>query len=89
MTKGIRRKKYKYIEKECKCPDPKLNDACINNNENIEEVNQTTKISINTASIADLMTLPGIGESKAKSIIDYRNNNDYLQVLMISKMFLA
>ena len=76
IDKGNKKEEIvKYIETECKCPDPKLNDACINNNENIEEVNQTTKISINTASIADLMTLPGIGESKAKSIIDYRNNN--------------
>ena len=31
-------------------------------------------ININKASLDDLMTISGIGESKAKSIIEYRNN---------------
>ena len=30
------------------------------------------RININTAEAADLMTLPGIGESKARSILSYR-----------------
>ncbi len=65
----------KYVEKECKCPEPKLNGACINNNDDNEESNQITKVSINTASKEELMTLSGIGESKAKAIIDYRDIN--------------
>lgn len=45
-----------------------INDACIENDKN--EV--TGKININTASLEELMKLPGVGESKAKSIIEYR-----------------
>lgn len=72
----------KIIEKECICP--KLdNDACIDNNENIDdnknEGNNENEIkfplSINEATKEELMTLPGIGESKANSIIEYRNEN--------------
>ena len=32
-------------------------------------------VNINTASLADLMTLPGIGENKALAIISYREKN--------------
>ena len=35
----------------------------------------SNKISINTDSIADLTTLSGIGEAKAKAIIEYRKAN--------------
>lgn len=39
------------------------------------ESGENVKVNINTASMAQLMTLSGIGESTAKSIIDYRNKN--------------
>lgn len=38
--------------------------------------NGTGKININKATMDELMTLPGIGESKAESIIAYRMNNN-------------
>ena len=36
---------------------------------------RNTKININTASVEQLMTLKGIGESRAKDIVDYRTRN--------------
>ena len=63
----------KYIEKKCTCPD-KTNDACLNKNEN-NEPSKENKISLNNATQEELETLPGIGESKAKQIIEYRNQN--------------
>ena len=41
---------------------------------NIPNIKQIKLISINNASISELITLPGIGEKTAKSIIDYREN---------------
>lgn len=70
-----------YIEKECKCPD-NSNSACIDkddviiedNNEDIKDTSPS-KVSLNTASKEELMTISGIGESKAADIIKYRNAN--------------
>lgn len=65
---------YVYIEVE-NCPD-KVNQACVNeySNDTIENTSNS-KININTASIEELTTLSGIGNSKAQAIIDYRNQN--------------
>ena len=80
-----------YIEYECICPDNK-NDACISNQDTVNTngtkissksstINKDDKISINTATLEELMTLSGIGETKAKAIIEYRENNGAFKTL--------
>ena len=58
------------VETPCICEEVK-NDACYKE----ETTNTNKKININTATINELMTLTGIGESKAKLIIEYRTQN--------------
>ena len=74
----------KVIEKECVCPEIK-NDACLNTNNKEENAETSTgtsfneemlgKININKASLEEIQALSGIGESKAKAIIKYREEN--------------
>jgi competence protein ComEA len=40
-------------------------------------IENSSKININEANIEDLMSLPGIGETRAKEIIMYRESNGY------------
>lgn len=74
-----------YIEYVCKCPD-NINDACITdkdtvNTNGVEENKDSNKeekdelVSINKGSKEELMTLIGIGESKADNIIKYREEH--------------
>lgn len=55
------------------------NDACIKQT-NEEKNTDNRIININTATEEELMTLPGIGESKAKDIISYRNQNQFTSI---------
>ena len=66
----------KVVEKECICPNIQ-NDGCLNNEikDNISNDKNNSLVNINTASIEELQTITGIGESKAKSIVEYRKNN--------------
>ena len=41
----------------------------------ISGITSDGKVNINTATLDELMTLPGVGESKACSIIEYRQDN--------------
>ncbi len=58
-----------YVETPCVCEEIK-NDACYQDNNT-----NNGKVNINIASKEELMTLSGIGESKANAIIEYRTNN--------------
>ena len=66
----------KEEEKKEICENSNIqNDACITSSNNSEK--KTSTININTASLEELMTLSGIGESKAKSIIEYRTKTPF------------
>ena len=57
------------------------NDACVEKEENNEEKKVSGKVNINEASKNDLMTLTGIGESKADKIIEYRDKNGKFNII--------
>ena len=60
----------KVVEQECICPNIQ-NDGCLNT-EITETIGDNKLININTASVEELKKIPGIGDAKAKSIVEYR-----------------
>ena len=58
---------------ECITKTP-VNNACIESDVNVSN-EKSNKISINNATLEELLTLNGIGETKAKAIIEYREKN--------------
>lgn len=46
-----------------------------------EDTENDSKVNINTASEEELMTIPGIGETRAKSILKYREEQGGFQVI--------
>ena len=58
------------------CENKLQNNACIEN----KELSNNNLININTATKDELMTLQGIGESKALSIIEYRTKNSFKSI---------
>ena len=74
---------YVYIEVPI-CPD-NINQACIKESERTTKKENASKIdikenkliSLNNATKEELMTLSGIGESKALDIIAYRTENSF------------
>lgn len=70
------------------CNETIVNEACICNsntlvsgNINDSEDENSSIININKATLEELMTLPNIGESKAKAIIEYRNEVGSFQTI--------
>lgn len=68
------KEKEEYLMQQCiqKDENSLKNDACICEN---TTTSVSEKISINKATLEQLMTLTGIGESKAQDIITYREKN--------------
>lgn len=64
----------KVVEKECVCPNIK-NDGCLNTEIDKNISNSSGLVNINTASLEELQNIDGIGEGKAKKIIEYREKN--------------
>lgn len=72
------KEKEEIVRKNCTTgSDGVTNDACIDSSYNIQDENK--KVSLNQATLEELMTLSGVGEAKAKSIIEYRNKNGGFQ----------
>ena len=53
---------------------------------NAKETIKTGKVSLNTATKEELMTLTGIGESKANNIIEYRSKNKFTDISEIKNV---
>ena len=68
----------KYIDKECICPMVKNSSIITSYISNIDTINfiKSTKVSINSATLDELKAIKGLGESKAKAIIEYRDKNN-------------
>lgn len=64
----------KIVEKECKCPNIQ-NDGCLNTDIKEDITNTNNIININSATMKELQKISGIGETKAKAIITYREKN--------------
>lgn len=65
----------KYKEEVCVCDCPLIsNDACLENN-NTTSKNTNNLVNINNATYEELLTINGIGASKAEAIIKYREEN--------------
>ena len=74
------KEEIKQMKKDTQVECPPCNNACITENDEkakltTKENMPTGKININTADLTALQTLDGIGESKAKAIIEYRTKN--------------
>lgn len=72
----ISSKEETKIKEEIKKIEDKINDAKITENNNSENNIEKKLININIDSLEKLQEIPGIGESKAEEIIQYRKDNN-------------
>lgn len=70
-------------EKKIVCPE--VNNACVTSSDEKaileEDTIENGLVNINSAGKEQLMTLNGVGESKAKAIIEYREKNGEYQII--------
>ena len=73
------KKQEEQVQDYCRQKDENSlkNDACISN----DNKSGTTLVSINSGSVEELSKLPGIGEAKAKKIIEYRDQNGLFKTI--------
>lgn len=65
-------------EVPCVCETVEVNNCVKEDNSSVTNDNHSSefkKVNINTASAEELVTIKGLGESKANAIISYRNTN--------------
>lgn len=80
-----------YLEQECICEitDPVCPITSVTDGKKAEykiQEKETAKISINSAPVELLITIPGIGEVKAQDIVEYRSNQEFLTIEDIMKV---
>ena len=77
-----------YLQEKCKNNEEGQveNNACIDSPSTPEENNANTTININTATKEELMTLSGIGETKAEAIIEYRKKTPFQTIEDLKKV---
>jgi len=71
-----------YLQKKCLLEEEGQveNNACIEEKTDPEEKQPSAMVNINTATKEELMTLSGIGETKAEAIISYREKTPFQKI---------
>lgn len=90
LSKKLTNEMVIYIPKKEEVTKSVVNDALVDKSNSVgfvdnessnETTNTTTKVNINTATLKELITLSGIGESKAQAILEYRTKNGNFKTL--------
>lgn len=90
LSKSLTNEMVIYIPKKEEVTKSTVNDALVDKSNSVgfidnessnETTNTITKVNINTATLKDLITLNGIGESKAQAILEYRTKNGNFKTL--------